>query len=388
MQKNTVDIVIIGGGAVGSAIAYYLAKAGREVALLDQGEFASGSSKRCDGHAITYDSPPGYFSRLCQKSLELFPEVASDLPCDIQFEPEGLGLLVDNEADLETARANYEGKLREGKAVTWWDRQDLRHHEPNIADSVLACINFTGDAKLNPMRLAFGLAWRAKEYGAKLFPHTRVTGIKVLKNTVTQVVTDKGNFTTSCVINTAGVWSPYIGKLAGVEIPVIPRQGQILVTEAVQSLVGKNYAEFGYLAAKGGKKRPGVTPEMESCGVAFVTEPTHAGTVLIGSSRQYIGMNIKPQLPVIQSIAKRAVHFFPAYARCNAIRSYAGLRPATPDGKPVISATDVTGFYVASGHEGNGIGLSLVTGLLMQEMLCGLALSFDAGPLSLDRFKS
>ncbi|MFR4119529.1 MAG: NAD(P)/FAD-dependent oxidoreductase [Bilophila wadsworthia] len=132
---------------------------------------------------------------------------------------------------------------------------------------------------------------------------------------------------------------PGLGDMVGVKVPIRPRQGQILVTERLDGLVSKNYAEFGYLAAKSGKKRPGVTPEMEQFGVAMVLEPSAAGTVLIGSSRRFVGMDTTPHPAVMQAIAQRAKHFFPAFSSVKLIRAYAGVRPASPDGKPIISPT-------------------------------------------------
>lgn len=389
MQKHTsAEVVVIGGGAIGSAIAYHLAKQGKDVAIVERGEFPCETSKRCDGHVATYDSPPGYFSKLCYAGLELFPKIAPDLPYDIHFEPEGLGLLIDDERDMEAAMSNYEGKLKEGAPVTLWDQKELRHHEPNIADRVLACINFTRDSKLDPMRLTFGLMHRAQEYGAKIYPQTSVTGISLQNEKVTAVRTSQGTITTHNVVFACGAWTPELGNMVGLDIPIRPRQGQILVTERVQSLVGKNYAEFGYVAAKGGRKRLSATPEMEAYGVAFVTEPTESGTVLIGSSRRFVGMNSKPDAAVMLTIAQRATHFFPAYRQVRVIRSYAGVRPATPDGKPIISDTRISGLYVASGHEGNGIGLSLITGQLMAEILEGKTPVFDIAPLTLNRFSA
>ena len=184
----------------------------------------------------------------------------------------------------------------------------------------------------------------------------------------------------------SGVWTPGLGDMVGVKVPIRPRPGQILVTERLDGLVGKNYAEFGYLAAKSGKKRPGVTPEMEQFGVAMVLEPSAAGTVLIGSSRRFVGMDTTPHPAVMQAIAQRAKHFFPSFSGVKLIRAYAGVRPASPDGKPIISPTHVEGVYVAAGHEGNGIGLSLITGKLVSQMLRGETPLVDLAPLCIDRF--
>lgn len=385
-KHDAAEVVVLGGGAVGTAVAYYLARAGRNVALVELGEFPWGSSKRCDGHAVTYDSPPGYFSRLCKAGLDLFPEVAADLDVDFDFEPEGVGLLIDDERDLETARASIEGKRAEGIEVQFWDRAELRRREPGVADDVLACLNFASDAKLNPMRLAFGLARRAGAYGARLMPRTRVTGIETRDGAVAAVLTDRGRIASPVVIDACGVWAPLIGQMVGLTIPIRPRQGQILVSEKLRGLASQSYAEYGYLAAKGGRTRNGVTADMEAYGVALVTEPTEAGTVLFGSSRRYVGLDTSSHPGVLRAMAQRARRFFPRLAEARIIRCYAGLRPATPDGKPIISPTPVPGFFVAAGHEGNGIGLSLITGKLVAELLGGGPTSVDLAPLRLERF--
>lgn len=387
MKKlGNADVVVIGGGAVGTAVACYLAMDGADVALVERGEFAWGSSRRCDGHAVTYDSPPGYFSQFCKLGLDLFPQIIPHLDCDIEFEPEGIGLLVDDEKDMETVVQTFEGKQKEGVKVSLWDQAELRKHEPHVADRVVGCLNFEGDAKLNPMRLCFGLARLAEKNKARLYTRTHVTNIVLTDGAVSGVATDRGLIATKQVVLSAGVWTPELAHAVGVHVPIRPRQGHVLVTERVSGLIGKNYAEYGYLAAKGGAARPGVTPAMEQFGVAMVLEPSHAGTVLMGSSRRYVGMDTNPNPAVMKAQAARTLHFFPTFSQARIIRAYAGLRPASPDGKPIISPSHVKGVFVASGHEGNGIGLSLVTGKIVSQLLQGEEPLMDVSPLHLDRF--
>lgn len=382
------DTVVVGGGAIGSAVACYLARAGVDVALVERGECPWGSSKRCDGHAVTYDSPSGYFSRFCKMGLDMFPQIIPELPCDINFEPEGIGLLVDDEKDMDAIRETLEGKRAEGMDVSLWDQDELRRNEPNVAPHVLASLNFWGDAKLNPMRLVFGLIKVAERHGAKIYPRTETTCILKENGKVCGVQTGRGLIRCKKVVLSAGVWTPLIAHGVGVEVPIRPKQGQILVTERVRGLLGKSYAEFGYLAAKGGQKRNGVSPEMEQFGVALVLEPTAHGTILCGSSRRFVGMDMEPHPAVMRAQAQRVLHFFPRFSEARLIRAYAGLRPTTPDGKPIISSTPLEGLYIAAGHEGNGIGLSLITGHLVSQMLRGEEPSFDLAPFRLDRFYS
>ena len=204
------------------------------MALVERGEYAWGSSRRCDGHAVTYDSAPGYFSQFCKIGQDMFPEISRELPCDIEFEPEGLGLLVDDERDMETVLANYEGKKNEGVDVTFWDRDELLRHEPHVSDKVIACLNFNGDAKLNPMRLCFGLAELARQKGAKAFNRTAVTGITVRNGAVQSVETSSGS------IATKGFAWPMLDGMVSRTLPVVPAETPYAA-----------FFKFGWLSAGG-----------------------------------------------------------------------------------------------------------------------------------------
>jgi glycine/D-amino acid oxidase-like deaminating enzyme len=173
------------------------------------------------------------------------------------------------------------------------------------------------------------------------------------------------------------------------EIPVKPRQGQMLVSERTFPVARRKVMEFGYMMAKfeGGNYARNVTSEMEKFGVALVFEPTEAQNFLIGSSRRFVGADTSCDVRVLRAMAQRAIRFFPAIKDINVIRSYAGLRPYTPDHLPIISKTQVGGFYVAAGHEGDGIGLSLITGKLVTQMICGDPLAINVDPLKLSRFQ-
>ena len=385
-NKRTAGTVVIGGGAVGTSVACYLAMSGMDVTLVERGEFAWGTSRRCEGHVVTYDTPPGDFSLFCKTGQDLFYEAQKFLPVDFDFSPEGIGLLVDNESHLEMVKANYEGKQKEGYNVTLWDRDELRRHEPNIGDNVIGCLNFNNDCTLNPMRLCFGLAEHARAHGAVIMPRTHVMDLRMANGRVSGVETDKGLILTENVVLAAGVWTPRLGAMLGVNVPIRPRQGHILVTERVQGLLNKAYVEYGYLLTKHGLKRDNVTPDMDKFGVAFVIEPSTAGTVLIGSSRRFVGMDTRPHPSVMRAVAERGTQFFPALSDMRLLRCYAGVRPATTDELPIISTTHIPGLFIGAGHEGLGISLSLITGKIMSQLVWGQTPFIDISYMGIDRF--
>ena len=172
-----------------------------------------------------------------------------------------------------------------------------------------------------------------------------------------------------------------MAKLVGIETPIRPRKGHILVTARAPGLIRHPLLEGGYAAT--------VQSDSEDLEVAFVAEMTASGTLLLGSSRQFVGHDRTVSLPVVRALADRAARFLPALGRngVKVIRSYAGLRPWSPDHRPLIGPVEaVPGFYLAAGHEGAGIGLAPVTGRLMADWIMRAELPPFAGEVRPDRF--
>ena len=162
----------------------------------------------------------------------------------------------------------------------------------------------------------------------------------------------------------AGVWSNEVARSAGVELPVRPRKGHILVTSRAPGLIAHPMLEGSYAAS--------VQSAAEGVQVALVAEMTAGGTVLLGSSREFVGFDRSVSPAVVQAIAARATRFLPRLAQASIIRSYAGLRPWSPDHLPLVGPVEsVPGFYLATGHEGAGIGLAPVTGQLIADWIVG-----------------
>ncbi|GJM69139.1 hypothetical protein HMSSN036_13550 [Paenibacillus macerans] len=207
------------------------------------------------------------------------------------------------------------------------------------------------------------------------------------KGGIRGVETSGGTIRAKFVINAAGVWAKRIGLMAGIDIPIEPRKGHILVASRWESIGKRKVMEFGYLISKFGGTRK-VDPRFEQYGIALVFEPTASQNFLIGSSRQFAGEDSRVDQEVIRLIAERAIRFFPVLERIPLLRTYAGLRPWTADHLPIVSAVDeVPGFYVAAGHEGDGISLAAVTGKVMSEMLSGAETCIPVEPLRYDRFR-
>ena len=267
------------------------------------------------------------------------------------------------------------------------DNKEILEDEPYLARDLAGGLETACDGSLYPIGLAYGYALTARKLGAALCLHNGVKDIRKEPDGFV-IETQEGEIRAARVIDCAGVWAPAIGAMVGLTIPILARQGQILVSEQTFRVARRKVHEFGYMLAKFGTqdyKRP-VSERVERNGVAFVFEPTAADNFLIGSSRKFAGEDINTDIEVMQALAERAIRFFPIISQIKVIRAYSGLRPFTPDHLPIVSDTPVPGFYIAAGHEGDGIGLSAITGTLMANMLAGRKQPLDIGPLSYARF--
>jgi len=386
---KTANVVVIGGGVAGAAITYFLTRKNVEVILVEKGAIASGTSGRCEGDVLICDKEPGFDSRLGKLSQDLFPQIAQELDYDIGWTQKGSLLAIENEEEMEVAKTFCARLAAEGLPVRILDRHEVREVEPHLAEDIVGGMETDGDGSLYPMGLVYGLVSDAKKRGAQILTHNAVLDIKRDRNGgIARVITQQEEIITPQVVNAAGIWAPFIGKMVGLDIPIRPRQGQMLVSERTFPVGPRKVMEFGYMMAKfeGGSYTRKVTPEMEKFGVALVFEPTEAQNFLIGSSRRFVGEDTSCDVEVLRAMAQRAIRFFPVIKDINIIRSYAGLRPYTPDHLPIVSETEVPGFYVAAGHEGDGIGLSLITGKLVTQMICGEPLEINVDPLRLGRF--
>jgi len=385
------DAVVIGGGVIGTSVAYYLSKKGVKVALVEKGDIASGTSGRCDGNVLISDKGLGLDTKMTYTSQLLFKELVSEIPYNFDYAQRGSIYIIESEEEFKVAKEYVKKQVEDGYPMRMMDKSEIHDDEPYLAEDIIGGVEIGCDLSLNPMALAFGLSLEAKKNGAEIFDYTSVNGIRLdKKGAVKAVKIDKGILTAKYIINCAGVWAPEIGNMVGIDIPIKPRQGQLLVAEKTFPVGKRKIMEFGYMMAKFGDKnyRRNVSPKLEDLGIAFVFEPTLSNNFLIGSSRAFAGFDTRVSIEVMQGLAERAVRFFPVMADIHVIRAYTGLRPYVEDHMPIISKVDeVPGFYIAAGHEGDGIGLSQITGKLISQMITGEETIVPTDSLSINRFK-
>ncbi|MFC4557719.1 NAD(P)/FAD-dependent oxidoreductase [Virgibacillus kekensis] len=381
------DVVVIGGGIIGAAISYYCSKAGLDITVLEKKELASGTSSRCDGNILAIDKDPGFDSQMSLKSQQLVHELDKELEVSFEYRNPGSILVCENDQELDAAQKWVNQQQEAGLDFKMLDREDLRNESRYFADDLYGGLECATDSTVNPYMLTYSMFHSAEKLGAKIHTHTEVKNLKRESSGQFVIETNRETFTANKVVNACGVWSRAIGEMLGVDIPIHPRKGQLIVASRQQPVGLRKVMEFGYLISKFGGERV-VDPITEKYGVALVFEPTESQNFLIGSSREFNGFDTKVNHEVSKYIAKRAIRFYPGMADMTVIRTYAGLRPWTEDHLPVISHVDeVPGFYIAAGHEGDGISLAAITGKVIEEMISGSDTSIPVEPLRYDRFK-
>ncbi len=380
------DVLIIGGGIIGCSIAYYTSKYGRDVTIIEKGEFVSGTSSRCDGNILAIDKDPGFDSQMSLVSQKLVNDLSEELEHSFEYRAPGSILVCESDEEMAAAQQWVNRQKEVGLPFRMLDRQDIRAESPFFADDLLGGLECATDSTVNPYLLAFSLLAESKKMGAKAFNHTEVKEMKRDIDGSFIVETTNGTFTAKQVVNAAGVWAPKIGEMLDVNIPIEPRKGHIIVASRQQHVGCRKVMEFGYLISKFGGKRK-VDALTEKYGIALVFEPTESQNFLIGSSREFVGFHTKINNEVIKCIANRAIRFYPKMADMMVIRSYAGLRPWTEDHLPIISRVEhIPNYFIAAGHEGDGISLAAVTGKVIEELLNEKETIIPIEPLRLSRF--
>lgn len=377
-----VDAVVVGAGIVGAACAYYAARAGLRVLVLDRGPLAGGTTSAGEGNLLASDKAPGPELELILRSLRLWQELGERLGAGaIELEAKG-GLVVAATPDGLAALRELAAHQREQGVIARDVAADgLAELEPALAPGLAGGAYYPQDMQVQPMlATAHLLRLATREHGTTFRAGVEVTGVDLAPDgRVAGVRTGAGTIATPWVVNAAGTWAGDLFAAAGAPVPIAPRRGFILVTEPLPPLIRHKVYAAEYVA--------NVASDSSDLQTSAVVEGTGGGTVLIGASRERVGFDQAYALPVLRRLAAQAVALFPMLAGVHAIRAYRGFRPYSPDHLPVIGPDPrVPGLLHACGHEGAGIGLAPVTGELIASFLTGAAPPVDPVPLGPERF--
>ncbi len=381
MGSRVPHIVVIGGGVIGTSIAWHLAKKAARVTLIESNDLASGSSGACDGLVFMQSKKPGIHLRLAMESLKRFSDLKKELPMDIEFRQAGGRVVIQTPAEYQAMEQFVQAQQEIGLDVCLMDAKDTLAAEPFLSPDIYGSTWSPLDAQVNPIKLTLGFALGARKNHACIMTRSPVLGIHTKNNRVTGVVTTKGEMAADMVVNAAGARSGLIAQMVGIDLPVRPRRGQLVVTQATSRMIFSCMISAGYIAAK-------FDPSLaDDAGEGMSMEQTDNGNLLLGSTREFEGFCTQNTLSGIRRIISRTTAILPALTRLQVIRTFAGLRPFTPDGLPILGpVASMDGFFMAAGHEGDGIALSPITGELVADMILGQKSAIPLTPFSLERF--
>jgi glycine/D-amino acid oxidase-like deaminating enzyme len=358
------DVIVVGAGIVGAACAYYLARQGRRVAVFDASFAGSGTTAAGMGHIVVMDDSEPQFA-LTSWSQRLLDDLLPELPADAEFDRCGTLWVAEDEPQLEVARRKLSLYHARGVDAELLEGPGLARLEPMLRKGLAGGLRVPGDGVVYPPAVARWLLHEAVRRGASLMEGRRIEAILPRA-----VRTADGQLHADVVINAAGAEAARLTP----RLPIVPRKGHLVITERAPDTCRHQVVELGYLQS---------AHTMSTASVAFNVQPRPTGQLLLGSSRELVGWDDSINRELLGRMIRRATAFMPGLARLNALRTWTGFRPATPDKLPLIGEwPEVEGLWIAAGHEGLGITTALGTGALLADLIAGHAPVIDAGPFA------
>ncbi|MEV6504511.1 FAD-binding oxidoreductase [Streptomyces sp. NPDC051642] len=369
-MKRQAEVVVIGGGVIGTSIAYHLARAGvRDVVLVERDELAAGSTSKAAG-GVRAQFSDGLNVQLGARSLEAFERFEEDTGHDIGLHRVGYLFLLSTPEDVASFEAGVRLQNSLNVPSRIIDPAEARRLSPLIStDGLIAAAYSPDDGHCTPEAVVHGYASAARAHGATILRHTDVTGIETHGDTITAVATTLGRIDTDTVICAAGAWSKGIGAMAGVDLPVQPLRRQIAVTEPVTGLPPNlpmtiDFTTSFYFHTEGPGLLVGMSDPDERPG--FATD-THDRWI--------------PRLA--DAMRRRA----PDLLELRRTGGWAGLYENTPDHNALIGeATSVSRFLYATGFSGHGFLQGPAVGEVVRDLYLGHVPFVDVSPLSAGRF--
>jgi len=358
------DAVIIGGGIIGCASAYYLAARGIRPMILERRGLATEASGANAGMVGASGGIPGQTLAHTKKSLELLARDAQELGGPVELVREGRVVLAAGEAEWQEVQEFAATRQREGVETRLLPADDLRRLEPGLGPGFVGAAFVPGDGHVNPFLLTHAYAGAAQRQGAEVRLGAEAVRVEVSRGRVTGVLTQAGRIAAPRVVLAAGAWSRALLAPLGIPLPVRPGRGQMLVTEAL----------------------PPLTPRVLRTPALGIRQDVR-GHVLIGSTVEDVGYNREVTLPTLGLFSRLAIALLPVLREARIIRTWAGLRPMTPDALAIIdTAPGVEGLYLATGHSRTGVTYGPVTAWLLAQLIAEGTTQLPLDPFRLGRF--
>lgn len=364
-SKKGASVVIIGGGVTGLSTAWWLARDGIEVLVLDKGVVGWEASGRNGGGTTHFSSP------LFHEEQRLWPQMDELLGYPTEYQRDRIFIAL-TERQLDIYRQSVTKIRRKGYSVTELDGKSLRELVPFVGDNVRSAWHLHVGGHANPQRTVQAYAWALQDLGGRILQHTRVLDFTTTGGRVTEVHTDRGRFHADFVVVAAGPQTGSLMAKLGVNVPLCASRAEMIVTEPVDTLM-----TYGGVDGNG----------------LFGRQTLRGNLVYGGGSHEWIDAGdgaariVQPSTPLLCNIAKRLYELFPKAGHVRMIRSWSGIVESTPDHRPIVDRlTDPSNLVVAT-FSSYGFGVSPASGRAIRDLVVDGACSFaNLEKLRLDRF--
>ncbi len=370
-MQSAVDVVVIGGGIMGLAIAYHLAalKPERSITVLEASYLCSGASGR-NGGGVRAQWANELSVRLMKESLEEFRTFAHRHRINTWFRRGGYLFLARSRERADELARSVEVQRRAGLGTELLEPRRVRDVVPELVVDDLVAASFNPrDAVVFPWPFVWGYAEGARARGVTIETFTRVTGIDVQNGSVSGVISERGRIATSAVVVACGALSPEVAALAGVSLPTHPHRHEICATEPLKPFLTPLVAEL----ASGLYFSQSTRGEIVG-GIADARAPTRAVQT---SSARFLAL-----------YARALVSRVPRLGAVRVLRQWAGLYDISPDQGPIIGAVDSpAGLFLASGFMGHGFMMAPVVAKRLARLIAHGQSSSEIDAWTLSRFR-
>ena len=363
------DAVIIGGGVMGCAIAYNLAKEGLKSVVIEKSDIG-GEASGSNGGGVRQSARNLKEMPLAMESIQIYGRLHEELGMDVEYVRQGNLRLCTSDEELETMRQSIKNQKTTGLELEMLDRKQVLEINPYVGEKVIGASFCPTDGHANPFLVTYGFFKKAKSLGAQFYTHEEAREIRLQKGKVAAVVTDKNTFETDLVVDAAGIAGRKVANMVGLDFPMRPLFSEALITEPYPALFKQMIGH-----AKG----------------LFYGRQTVHGPFFWGGfvgTEEFIYRQGKPLFHYIgPAISQLVIDFFPVLKDIHVIRTWSGLIAQMSDGIPVLGfAQEVPGFVLATGFSGHGFGLAPVIGRLISELIMDCTTSIPISDFCYGRF--
>lgn len=351
MRENQVDVVIIGGGVIGCAIAYNLAKQQVNSLVIDKAtrvgtEASWAGAGILTAHASTHEPYP----ELCRASLALYPALADELRAEAQIDVEliqsGTLSVFFDPAEASGLIGLADRRVKRGFAAEVLTAEEAWRLEPALSKTIAGAVLFPEDAQVRNPKLVTALAKGAARLGTKFKFGNPVTGFIRENGQVVGTVVNGDTVYADTFVIAAGCWAGNLTAMLDVPMPIVPAKGQIVLIETMPPLFQHT---------------------IDGHGIYVV--PRADGKLLLGATVEFVGYDKSATLDGVKQMIDAGISIAPALAQSTFVQTWAGLRPYAKNGLALGYLPGYHNVVLASGHFKNGILLAPITGQLIAELL-------------------